>query len=73
VLGKHRAAAPPPRVQAPVVFHRSAPTRSFYVIKAGDSLSTISAKTGVALPKLEGLNPSIDPNALQTGQRIRLR
>ena len=45
----------------------------FYVIHGGDSLTSIAAKTGVALSTLESLNPSIDPNALQTGQRLRLR
>jgi LysM repeat protein len=48
-------------------------TKKFYVVKPGDSLSTISAKTGVPLPTIESLNPSIDPNALQAGQRLRLR
>ena len=45
----------------------------FYVIQSGDSLSTISVKTGVSVPALEALNPSVDPNALQTGGRLRLR
>jgi LysM repeat protein len=45
----------------------------FYVIRAGDSMSSIAFKTGVTLATLESLNPSVDPNALQTGQRLRLR
>ncbi len=45
----------------------------FYVIQGGDSMTSISAKTGIALSTLEALNPSVDPNALQTGQRLRLR
>jgi LysM repeat protein len=54
--------------------HRPAATAStFYVVKAGDSLSVISAHTGVPVPTLESLNPNIDPNTLQTGQRLRLR
>jgi LysM repeat protein len=44
-----------------------------YVVKSGDSLSTISVKTGVSVATLEALNPGIDPNALQTGQRLTLR
>lgn len=51
----------------------AAPRHRFYVIRAGDSLSMISVRTGVSLPTLEALNPSVDPNALQTGQRLRLR
>lgn len=49
------------------------PRKSFYVIRSGDSLSIISVKTGVAMSRLEALNPAIDPQALQTGQRLRLR
>ena len=45
----------------------------FYTVRAGDSMSTISVKTGVPLPTLEALNQTIDPNSLQTGQRLRLR
>lgn len=45
----------------------------FYVVRAGDSLSTISVKTGIPVARLESLNPSVDPNSLQTGQRLRLR
>jgi LysM repeat protein len=45
----------------------------FYKVKAGDTLSGISATTGVSLPTLEQLNPGVNPGALQTGQRLRLR
>jgi LysM repeat protein len=47
--------------------------RRFYVVKGGDSLTGIATKTGVALNQLESLNPGLDPNSLQMGQRIRLR
>jgi LysM repeat protein len=47
--------------------------KHFYVVRPGDSLSTISVKTGVPVARLEALNPAIDPQALQTGQRLRLR
>jgi LysM repeat protein len=50
-----------------------AKAETFYVVKSGDSLSSISTKTGVAVPTLEKLNPHVDPGALQTGQRLRLR
>jgi LysM repeat protein len=46
---------------------------TFYIVKAGDSLSTIAAKTGVPVGQLEALNPNVDPNVLHTGQRLRLR
>ena len=46
---------------------------TFYVVQGGDSLSRIASKTGLSLPQLESLNPGLDPNSLQMGQRIRLR
>ncbi len=45
----------------------------FYSVKSGDTLSGISVKTHVPIPRLETLNPGISPNSLQTGQRLRLR
>jgi LysM repeat protein len=51
--------------------HTSKPT--YYVVKAGDTLGAIAARTGIALTTLERLNPNISPNALQTGERLRLR
>ncbi len=44
-----------------------------YVVQPGDILSQIAAKTGVPLTTLESLNPTLDPNSLQAGQRLRLR
>jgi LysM repeat protein len=53
---------------------RKGSTRSrFYSVKAGDSLTSIASKTGVAVTTIEALNPHIDPNSLQRGQRVRLR
>jgi LysM repeat protein len=46
---------------------------AFYVVKAGDSLSAIAARTGVSVGTIEALNPRINPNVLQAGQRLRLR
>jgi LysM repeat protein len=47
--------------------------RSAYVVRAGDTLAIIAQKTGVGVPDLLELNPDIDPRALVTGQRIKLR
>jgi LysM repeat protein len=44
-----------------------------YVVQPGDSLTSIATKTGIAVTQLEAMNPRIDPNSLQTGQRLRLR
>jgi LysM repeat protein len=78
VIVRHGLATAHHPVRArPVATRISAATEkhlpTFYVIRAGDSLSTISVKTGISIPALEALNPTIDPYALQTGQRLRLR
>jgi LysM repeat protein len=52
--------------------HHQRPPK-FYVVKAGDTLSAISARTHVSIVHIMALNHSISPNALQTGQRLRLR
>lgn len=55
--------------------HRAKPRATFYVVKQGDTLSSIAARTHVALSRLTALNPSVSapPYSLQTGQRLRLR
>ncbi len=54
---------------------RRPPQPKYYVVKSGDTLSAISARTGVPLSRLTALNPSVSsaPSSLQTGQRLRLR
>ncbi len=44
-----------------------------YVVKSGDTLGSISAKTGIPVEKLQELNPQIDPQQLTSGQKIKLR
>jgi len=64
--------------RAHLVHRRSRGQRKFasartYVVQSGDSLSSISSKTGIPVPTLQALNPGVDTNALQIGQRLRLR
>ncbi len=53
--------------------HHHHRTPKFYVVKAGDTLSGISVRLHVPIVHIMALNPRISPNALQTGQRLRLR
>jgi hypothetical protein len=46
--------------------------RGVYIVRAGDNLFTIAAKTGVPIDTLRALNPTLDPQSLATGQRVRL-
>jgi LysM repeat protein len=43
-----------------------------YTVQPGDTLSAIAARTGVALARIQALNPQADTQALQTGQKIKL-
>jgi LysM repeat protein len=46
--------------------------RRTYKVKAGDTLSAISIKTGVPLATIERLNPKLDADTLHAGQKVRL-
>jgi LysM repeat protein len=47
------------------------PARS-YTVKPGDILTTVSERTGVSVQRLQELNPDLDPQALQVGQKLKL-
>jgi LysM repeat protein len=51
----------------------SKPQQAEYVVQTGDTLGSIASKTGVAVDKLQQLNPHLDPQALVSGERIKLR
>jgi LysM repeat protein len=51
---------------------RARPRPRAYVVKSGDTLTLIAERTGVSLDTIMRLNPEVDPNALQTGQRLKL-
>jgi LysM repeat protein len=48
------------------------PTRT-YTVKSGDTLGSISEKTGIPIEKLQELNPQLDPQQLVSGQKIKLK
>ena len=49
------------------------PPSTFYTVRPGDSLSSISSRTGVPVSTIQSLNRNLNPQALQVGQRLRLR
>jgi spore germination protein YaaH len=81
----HKTLAPKHKAQATTTSHqvvrgatkktgpRRRASRRFYVVKAGDSLSAIAVKMKVSLKTLEDLNPKVNSNSLQTGQRLALQ
>jgi LysM repeat protein len=48
-------------------------TQTVYVVRTGDTLAAIALRTGVSVDQLQQLNPNLDPQALVSGQRIKLR
>lgn len=44
-----------------------------YEVESGDTLESIASKTGIPVERIERLNPNLDPQALQVGQKIKLR
>ena len=60
--GQTTAEEPAPRVPG-----------NFYTVKTGDTLAAIAETVGVPVERLQELNPDLDPQALVSGQKIRLR
>jgi LysM repeat protein len=46
---------------------------TFYTVKTGDTLGGIAETVGVPVTRLQELNPELDPQALVSGQKLRLR
>jgi len=53
--------------------HPKQPALRTYTVQTGDTLSVIASKTGTTVAILLKLNPHIDPQALQVGQKIRVQ
>jgi LysM domain len=49
------------------------PHHVFYVVRAGDTVDAIAARTHVPAARLLQLNPSLTPTALFIGEKIRVR
>ena len=49
------------------------PRATTYTVKTGDTLGAIAEKTGLDVEELQVLNPELDPQALVSGQKIKLR
>jgi LysM repeat protein len=47
--------------------------KTTYTVQPGDTLGRISEKTQIEVETLQLLNPSLDPQALISGQKIKLR
>jgi hypothetical protein len=48
-------------------------TRTIWRVQPGDTFAAIADRFGTTVEELSRLNPDADPQALQVGQRIRVR
>jgi LysM repeat protein len=57
--------------------HRAARKRhnapATYVVKSGDTLTSIAHETGVTVVRIQALNPQVDPQILIAGEKLKLR
>jgi len=47
--------------------------KRYYAVRAGDTLESIAARFHTTVDHLLSLNPKVDPLALTTGERVRVR
>lgn len=71
--GDDSGTAPGPGDTVPSQTGGGAQGPATYEVEEGDTLTAISAETGVSVARIETLNPGLDPQALSPGQEIRLR
>ena len=63
------------QVSPTTVTERSTTTSGaqFYTVRRGDTFGAIAATEGTTVAELERLNPGVSSNALQVGQKIRVK
>jgi LysM repeat protein len=44
-----------------------------YVVKSGDTLTSIAHQTGIPVAELQALNPEVDPQILIAGETLKLQ
>ena len=51
----------------------AAPGPGQHVVAKGETLSSIAKKAGISLKALQDLNPGVNPNKMQIGQRLKTK
>jgi LysM repeat protein len=71
--GSPAATEQPAATPAPKKAAKKKKSPRTYTVQAGDTPSGIAAAAGISLAKLEQLNPSLDPQALAPGTKLKLK
>jgi LysM repeat protein len=58
---------------APKAKSKPAPGPKTYTVQSGDTLTAIAEKTHVSADQITELNPDLDPQGLQVGEKVKLR
>jgi LysM repeat protein len=69
----HSSTTPTAQSAKTVTGTRTDPSARYYVVRKGDTFTSISGKAGTTVSRLEALNPGVSSNALRVGQRIRVK
>jgi LysM repeat protein len=76
-LGSHRGSTTTGPTTTLTSRTTTTPARSgakkYYLVQTGDTFGTIAAKVGISVERLQALNPRVSSNALQVGQKLRIR
>lgn len=68
-----QVAPPPTAPTASSTRTSTAAGAQYYTVRRGDTYGAIAAREGTTVAALEQLNPGVSSNALQVGQKIRVR
>jgi LysM repeat protein len=72
--GTPRATTTSPPIVVSVTETNAKPAKKrFYVVQVGDTFGTIASKEGITVEQLQALNPGVSTNALQVGQKLRVK
>jgi len=58
---------------APTTKGKPSRAKRFYTVQTGDTYGSIASKVGISISQLQALNPGVNSNALQVGQRLRVK
>jgi LysM repeat protein len=47
--------------------------KRFYTVQTGDTFGAIASREGISVEQLQALNPGVSSNALQVGQKLRIK
>ena len=72
-LGGGHPSRPAPAKTAPHTAGKPHRGHTLYVVRAGDTIERISARTGISQARLLKLNPKASPTALFIGEKLHLR